>query len=80
MYPIYTAVLGSGILLRSTSCFHAAVRAVFPCSHKKITIFRGTLLLTGEPATPVLDCLVNFFLFLLEWEWGVNSSYTGYWD
>ena len=41
MYSIYTAVLGSGILLRSTSCIHAVVRAVLPCSHEKITIFRG---------------------------------------
>jgi hypothetical protein len=38
-----TAVLGSGVLLRSTDCIHAVVRAGLPCSHEKITIFRGTL-------------------------------------
>ncbi len=43
MYFIHTAVLGSGILLRSTSCIHAVVRAVLPYTREKITIFRGTL-------------------------------------
>jgi hypothetical protein len=38
---IYTAVLGFGILRRSTSCIHAVVRAVTPFTHEKITIFNG---------------------------------------
>ena len=43
MVDLYTAVLDSSSRLRSTSCFHAVVRAVLPCPHEKITIFRGAL-------------------------------------
>ena len=43
MYVIYTAVLGSGFLLRSNSCILAVVRAVLPCTHEKIRIFKGAL-------------------------------------
>jgi len=59
MYFSYTPVLGSGFLLRSTSCILAVVRAGFPAliamdgmyagfagakaCREKITIFRGTL-------------------------------------
>jgi hypothetical protein len=38
MYRLYPAVLDSDLLLRSSDCFHAVVRAVLPCSHEKITI------------------------------------------
>ena len=41
MYFTYIAVFGSGVLLRSTDCIHAVVRAVLPCTHEKIRIFRG---------------------------------------
>jgi len=41
---IYTPVLGSGVLLRSTACIHAGVRADsserrIACSREKIAIF-----------------------------------------
>jgi len=40
---VLRAILGSGFLLRSTSCIHAVVRAVLPCSRENITIFRSAL-------------------------------------
>ena len=43
MYAIYTPVFGFGFLRRSTSCIHAVVRALLPCTHEKIRINRGTL-------------------------------------
>ena len=43
--PIYTAVLGFGILRYSTSCIHAVVCAVSPYSHRKITISRDIQLI-----------------------------------
>ena len=43
MYPSYTAIPGSGVLLRSTHCIPAVVRAVLPCTHAKILIYPGIL-------------------------------------
>ena len=40
---VYTAVLGSSFLLRSTFCIHAVVGAVLPRSNEKNSIFGGTL-------------------------------------
>ena len=39
VYSIYTKVLGSGVLLRSTDCIPAVVRAVLPCTNKKSEFF-----------------------------------------
>ena len=50
---VYTPVFGSGILLRlyalagTIPCVHAVVRAVLPCPHKNITIFRSALVWTS---------------------------------
>lgn len=43
MYYIYTPVLGSGFLLRSTDFIREVVCAPLPCTHEKILIFRGAL-------------------------------------
>ncbi len=83
MYFLYIAVLGSGILLRSTSCIHAVVRVGFlaliamdgmyagfagaKACHKKITIFKGTL---GKfnSRTEVGPWIFNI-LNLVSWFW-----------
>jgi len=38
---IYTPVLGSGFLLRTTSCIHAVVRAALPCSYVQDVRYAG---------------------------------------
>ena len=42
VYDLYIPVLGFGFLRHPTSCIHAVVCAVLPCTHKKITIFSST--------------------------------------
>jgi len=41
---MYTAVLGSGILLRPTSPVPGVVRTLLSCNHEKMTIFGDALI------------------------------------
>ena len=63
MYCTYTAVPGSGVLLRSIDCIHAVVRAVLPCIHKKIAIFQGASMAAWETSdTYIIICFPQIVL------------------
>ncbi|HIF51856.1 MAG TPA: outer membrane lipoprotein LolB [Thiotrichaceae bacterium] len=74
-----------GFLRRSTSCIHAVVRAVLPCTHKKITFFRGAQLplllavslLNGCAQAPKVDASIKSKLWL---EHQITVSAIQSWD